>query len=298
MKPAWMKMIGVRIAACAGIVVVGMFQEAGAQWVKNKLPYSKGSTITALTVGGNYLFAGTEGSGVFLSADSGSSWNVSNSGLTDLEIYSSAIIGSNILVCTNSGIFRSTNNGESWILIYGSAVNAFEVISGIIFASSTYYGLLHSIDSGSHWTAINAGLPANVYIPSIAMNGNNIFVGIGGTSPGFYRSIDSGATWITADSGISNLYVASLAVTGNLIFAGMSFGGLYRSEDTGKTWAAADAGLPEVEPLPEDETVYALAVSGTTLFAGLDTSVYRSLDVSPLPMVSFAASSRERYYIS
>ena len=44
------------------------------------------------------------------------------------------------------------------------------------------------------------------------------------------------------------------------------------SPDNGKSWTASNNGLPE------GPNVWALAVIGTSVFAGLDSSVYRSLD--------------------
>ena len=57
------------------------------------------------------IFAGTYGGGVFLSTDNGASWTAVNNGLTNPDINTLAINGTNIFAGTNEGVFLSTNNG-------------------------------------------------------------------------------------------------------------------------------------------------------------------------------------------
>jgi photosystem II stability/assembly factor-like uncharacterized protein len=255
--------------------------EAVAQWVKNGLPYSIGNTISTLTENGKYIIAGTGSgldayenavsSGIFRSTDSGTSWSASNSGLTDFSIYSSAKIGDNILVGTEAGIFRSTNNGASWNNVYSGVVYSFALSGNYIYAGSDGR-LLYCADSGKSWMADTTGVFADAEYQLLAVSGNVIFAVINGS---VYRSTDEGASWTAADSGLPNLAVISFTVNGRNVFAGINFGGIYRSADSGKKWVEADAGLPENS---DGASALSIFVSGTTLFAGLDTSVYRSLD--------------------
>ena len=76
-----------------------------------------GAEVKALAISNTNIFAGTEGSGVNLSTNNGNSWSAINTGLTNAYILSIAINGSNIFAGTNSGVFLSTNNGVSWTLV-------------------------------------------------------------------------------------------------------------------------------------------------------------------------------------
>ena len=85
------------------------FGVAFAQWqsANNGL---NGGTINVLTVDPttNYVYAGTEDAGVFLSTNNGSTWTAVNNGLSDygLIVRAIAISGSNIFLGTwGSGVF-------------------------------------------------------------------------------------------------------------------------------------------------------------------------------------------------
>jgi hypothetical protein len=139
-------------------------------------------------VNGSNLFAGTFGGGVFLSTNNGTSWTAVNTGLTDLEVRSFAVLGSNLLAGTEGGgVFLSTNNGTSW-------------------------------------TAVNTGL-TGTYVLSLAVNGSNLFAG---TDGGVFLSTNSGTSWSAANTGLTDIWVMSLAVSGSNLFAGTAWGGVWR----------------------------------------------------------------------
>lgn len=62
-----------------------------------------------------------------------------------------------------------------------------------------------------------------------------------------------------------------MAFSGTSPFAGVSGAGVFRSTDNGSSWTAVNSGMPSGE-------VGALAVSGTSLFAGTVWGVFRSTD--------------------
>jgi hypothetical protein len=79
--------------------------------------------VTALTVSGNKLFAGTYG-GVYRSSNNGSSWERVNTGLTFTKIWSLTLSGSRLFAGTNGGgVYRSSNNGSSWEQVYTGLTN-------------------------------------------------------------------------------------------------------------------------------------------------------------------------------
>ncbi|WP_313559892.1 WD40/YVTN/BNR-like repeat-containing protein [Ruminiclostridium cellobioparum] len=58
-------------------------------WVQTNGPY--GGYIHCFAIDGGNIYAGTQGGGIFLSADNGTSWKEVNSGLTNNNIYSLAV---------------------------------------------------------------------------------------------------------------------------------------------------------------------------------------------------------------
>ena len=52
------------------LAIIGL--SANAQWQKTNGPY--GVSINCFAINGSNIFAGTDGGGVFLSSDNGSSW--------------------------------------------------------------------------------------------------------------------------------------------------------------------------------------------------------------------------------
>ena len=106
-------------------------------------------------------------------------------------------------------------------------------------------------------------------ISSFATVDTSLFAGT--ASAGVFRSTDSGANWDSVNSGLTNLGIQSLAVSGTNLYVGTR-GGVFRSTDNGTNWTAANTGLGNTDAT-------ALAVSGTNLFAGTaGGGVFRSTD--------------------
>ena len=86
----------------------------------------------------------------------------------------------------------------------------------------------------------------------------------GTVNGGVFKSIDSGRTWSSVNSGLTDPWVGTLAIdptNSSTVYAGTKTG-VFKSTDGGGTWTAATAG---------PENVYALAVdpsAPTTLYAG------------------------------
>jgi ligand-binding sensor domain-containing protein len=90
-----------------------------------------------------------------------------------------------------SGIFRSTNNGDTWV--------------------ETPFGLTHRF----------------IFALAIHQRGD-IFVGTNGG--GVFRSLDNGGNWRDLNSGLTNLQVRTLAINASgYIFAGTIGAGVFRS---------------------------------------------------------------------
>ncbi len=146
---------------------------------------------------------------------------------------------------------------------------------------------------------------AGATVHAIASDRRRIFVG---TANGFYRSLDSGRTWLFTASINGRSLFTSVAISGTNVLVGsdtnlsvssndgttwtsviapvsvfaMAHGseylfaatsmGIIRSQDRGFTWTSANTGLPS--PLPE---VRGLSAEGITLCLGSPNAVFVSL---------------------
>ena len=139
---------------------------------------------------------------------------------------------------TYEGIYKSTNNGESWFKLETN-VNQFEVYAVYvnrnddIFVGTNYRDRLYrSTDDGETWEIINNGYnTSQCWAIGENKDGSVLFAGDVGFGK-LYRSTNYGGNWELS----ANLPVLSFAVdSSNNIFCG-TFIGLYKSTDDGLNW--------------------------------------------------------------
>ncbi len=155
----------------------------------------------------------------------------------------------------NEGVYKSTNNGDSWINVSNglpgigggnyARVTAIAKKENNIFVGTDGVGIFMSSDSGANWYAVNNGI-TDLNITSLAVHDSIIFAGTdyGG---GIFSSADNGAHWAAVNNGLSNPYVSSLAVKGSSIYAGTQYwnGGVFKSTNNGANWSLISTGLPQ-----------------------------------------------------
>ena len=251
---------------------------AFAQWKKTNFPSA--TVVTFLAVKDSTIFAATGGQGVFLSADSGTSWTAVNNGLTNHIVQAFAINGSNIYAGTSNnngwgtGVFVSSNNGSSWSLLglnqTSIYIQALAFNGSNIFAGDGYgSGILLSKDNGASWQQSNNGLPNKIIVWSLVTRNTTIFAG---TNLGVYLSIDNGSSWTAMNTGLpdsSNVMALAISGSGN-IFAGTLRTGVFVSTNNGTSWTTVNTGLPD------SSNVMALAINGSNVFAGTNNGIYLS----------------------
>ena len=190
------------------------------------------------------LIAGTHYVAMYRSTDLGASWNKSVTGFpAGISILSLLGSESGIYAGTRDGVYRTENNGNSWIKLTGvndtinySTVWALCEKDGDIYASTflqfntTVY---KTTDKGLTWTRSGTGLPADLtFIKGLATSGENI---IAGTDEGIYYSTDKGTNWLQANG--PTQFIESIAASGNFVYAAIpSASGVYRSLDNGVNW--------------------------------------------------------------
>jgi len=111
-------------------------------------------------------------------------------------------------------------------------------------------GIFRSTDNGENWILVNNGL-TTTDIPSLAINeAGHIYAGtypIFGEGGGIFRSTDNGESWVEKNDGLSDLNISALTFTQyGSIFAG-TFLGVFRSFNNGETWHEFNEGLAAMD---------------------------------------------------
>ncbi|MHB9011445.1 MAG: hypothetical protein ACYC49_04380 [Ignavibacteriaceae bacterium] len=268
----------------------GMYRSTdnGDNWQQIDTGLTKGVSSLAINYSG-YIFAGTGGSGVYVSTNNGDDWQQINTGLPDnSSVYSLAINNSGNVFAgiyseeapgiqspAGSGLFRSTDNGDSWQktdltndYVPSLAINN----SGQIFAGTgtgVEGGVFRSIDNGNNWTLV--GLNNSVVLSLEVNNNGNIFAG---SAIGVFRSTDNGTDW--QNMGLTNFQIYALTINSSgHVFAGTRDGGIYRSTNNGDSWQPINTGLTNTSVA----SVTSLAINSKGhIFAASDGKAFRSTD--------------------
>ncbi len=232
--------------------------QAQSFWERANLAYEKHIRCSAVNSRG-HIFVGTVDAGVFRSTNEGRDWSSNDFGLTELGILSFAINSSDhILVSTvssfNMPVFRSTDNGNTWLKTNLSTRTVHEFIfnaTGQIFAATENDGVFRSLDNGMNWTAANNGI-TDLKTRSIAITSKgHIFVG---THSGIFRSMDNGANWTLVNNGLpaARPVVEELEVNSNdhIFAATTQFStSVFVSTDNGENWINTGFGIDVVTDL-------------------------------------------------
>ena len=73
-------------------------------------------------------------------------------------------------------------------------------------------GVFRSTDNGDSWTPVNNGLDCgNIWSLAIDSNGT-VFAGTAGCGTGVYRSTDNGESWTLVNKGLTSTDIAALAI--------------------------------------------------------------------------------------
>jgi hypothetical protein len=275
-------------------LVLAAHSDAFGQWVPTFGPYG-GNVFCFATLGQNE-FTGTD-CGVFKSTNNGTYWAWSSNGLNKY-ILSLTVSGPNLLA-GSLGIFLSTDSGISWNRVDNnvitSSVMAFATIDSNLFAGVEYGGVLVSTDHGKSWKS-TATMMDTVFIKTLAVNGAVLYAGGAGAyrstdlgitwtpigltttnevlslvtlgtklfagtqSGGLLVSADSGNTWNEVENDLTSSSTSALYANGSNLFAG-TVNGAILSADSGNTWEPA--GL-------SNYSIWCFAANDTNLFAGTE----------------------------
>jgi hypothetical protein len=213
--------------------------------------------------------------GAYRSTDNGVSWENVNSDFT----LCFAARGADIFAGTGAGVTLSTDNGITWKSVGPDlpySVTALAVIDTNVFAGTYQNGIYRTTDDGTSWSAVNDGLgDFQNLVNALAVSGRKLFVG---TAAGLCLSTDLGNSWSTiAGTGMSPLqFTNCISVVGSTIFVGTP-GGMIRSSDSGSSWEDDNNGLP-FDSSRGSPSIFSVAVNHSYTFAATTASVFLSTD--------------------
>jgi len=234
------------------------------------------------------LYAGSH-SGVFRSADGGSTWTAASGGLpagADVTALLAPAPGTLYAALTQGRkVFRSTDGGGHWqrvsrgitsaaLTTFAAGPNPAVLYVAANAGASGSGSLFRTADGGAHWQRADSGLPAD--IQALAVNPRSLALFAGSRIAGVFRSGDGATTWKAASHGLRAVPADAVVADPKrpaILFAGTPDFGLIKTVDGGASWQGTGVSLGAREPLAIDPrrpaTIYA---------SSRDTRLLRSRD--------------------
>jgi photosystem II stability/assembly factor-like uncharacterized protein len=263
--------------------------DVGTSWRGISLPFPMKFMSRMLASGATGAVIGASG-GIAFSPDSSSTWQSRNTGYCAVPV-SCMVADANAVYygSWDNGVFRTTNNGNTWMAASaGMGLSTDNCLghhapSGTLFAG-TADRLYRSNDAGSHWVPSDSGLAVVIgtyrysNVNQLAMHpSGSIFAS--DWYRAVFRSTDGGRYWTNVNNGLPDTAVIVLAASsgGNsagTLFIGTMTGRMFHSTNQGATWQQDTAGLPANGFI---SSILASDKTGT-VFASINSSIYRSID--------------------
>jgi photosystem II stability/assembly factor-like uncharacterized protein len=250
----------------------------GANWtaINAGMGFTWIYAVAAIPNGSGVTLFGSAGA-VFRSTDNGATWTPVNNGLPSSFVYAlttapNASGGTDLYAGTTRGIFRTSNNGDSWInaSFVSSVVRGLAVTPGGAILAATENYIFRSSDAGASWTDTNVSLTAHDF--TVSPNGSIFACSF---ADGVFKSTDGGVTWAGSNNNLTELEVNTVAAVpngsgGTNILAG-TYSGIFISSNDGGSWD-----LREVNSMPFDFAVIPDGSGGHEIFGGGEAGVWSS----------------------
>ncbi len=172
-----------------------------------------------------------------------------------------------------SGIYRSKDNGNTWIDI-NNGIQGWYYYSLLSFNDSLFAGsfgcVYLSLDNGDSWLDMNIGLQLNDCIYALEKKEKYLYAGV--KNKGVYSCLLSTGSWGVSNNGFHvNPTVNDILALGSNIYAATD-SGLYKSVDNAATWVLKDNGLSS--QLEVNKVFH----FNDVLFAGTADGLFKSVD--------------------
>ena len=199
--------------------------------------------LVGTSAGSNYIYRSTNG---------GVNWVKLINGIQLVSGYFTSLKikqdGTLFVTSNTAGIFRSTDNGNSWAQtnygLWDSNVTSFEIMGrDTLLAGTKTAGMFYSTDNGTTWVETSSAL-LNVSINYFAVTGSGEI--LAATPKGVYRTSDLGTSWNISTKGISSGTIDAITVdkNGDVYCAG-EYQGIFRSTDRGENWVKVNDSLAD-----------------------------------------------------
>jgi photosystem II stability/assembly factor-like uncharacterized protein len=243
--------------------------ELPGKWTQTNGPCS--GLVQSLLVNGGTVFAG--GLSLFSTSDRGRNWESTFSAAFPFKTVNALTARGSTILAAGQGIYRSDDNGRTWAesgegKVY-CCLTSVDCEGDIIAMTSYYTGPVWlSTDDGVSWTQTGDQIP-DTSLAGIMVLGSDLLVAT--ASKGFFRSADSGKTWIASNQGLSDLHVRTFISSGDVIYCATE-AGIFVSYNLGLDWALLGGSFFQ------NKTVQCISALDDLILAGTADGLYMSAD--------------------
>lgn len=285
---------GINLFAGAPADSAGIYRSTngGKNWDPAAAGLPIGKTIRSLISLGAYIFAGTNGDGIYRSSDHGDTWvktDVDNNLLAQELVLTFCTKDNELFAGATNGIYKSTDDGATFQRILNgfptnigvfawsltaSGGNVVAAVTVLFSPSEALDAIFYSPDNGSTWH--QATLPIiPTAVTAVASDGSSLaYAGVFGQSSsvkGLYKSTDAGVTWSQRPA--LNVDIERLAANGSNVLAGGLFAAYY-STDFGENWNFSSP----PGNCPFGCGIFTYTFRDNSIFAGDEAGMFLSMD--------------------
>lgn len=218
----------------------------------------------------------SDAGGVWRSTDGGVTW--SGTSLYGIQVNDAcAAPPSTFYAATRTGLYVSSDNGETWSVVSGmptayvikigvSQANPDVLIAGL----SSNTGIRRSTDGGATWHEVGLGTGFMKGFGCDPDHPDTMYVAMSGLTQPLYRSTDGGASWTPmgpAGSGWG-LLVAPFGSGASMILTHAD--GFYMTEDYGDSWELVVPGTSYAPAVCDGTNLYAPGIAAGGVYESTD----------------------------
>ena len=239
------------------------------------------------------VYAGTESTGVWKSADAGVTWSHTAKGIVPTQVSTFSLQAAQtgqdgqsapprqLFAATAAGVFSTVDEGAHWQAIrlpQASVVRsvAADPVRGPIVYLGGHGQVWRSVDGGKTFGSSSAGLPDEDIVKLVHAPWDRVYAVTAKGS--LYATSDDNRNWYASQSGCEGTITSVVVdpVQSWVLYAGTAGGGVCKSESAGQSWTSANTGITQ----PYINALWVDPLSPKTVLAGSVDRIYRSVDAA------------------